>query len=269
MLYKATNKINGKCYIGQTMQDLEQRKAEHLSAAFSVKSKRYNCHFCRAIRKYGKESFEWEIFADGFPTDRLNNEEIAAISAHNSFSVNGYNSHSGGRSGGLMSEEVKRKISESHKGKIRSEEHKRKLSIAGKKREFSNEWHAKWKAQQGLKGTENHSYGKHPSQETLKKMSEIKKGKCLSSENKRKISEALIGIKRSDETRRKIGDSKKGNQYRLGCSLSKETRKKMSEARKRFCEANKGRVLSEEHKRNISIGLLKFRKANSEITAIS
>lgn len=56
-IYKATNKINGKIYIGQTL-DFKRRKSEHLSAKNGVHAK---CIFHKAIQKYGKENFEWEI----------------------------------------------------------------------------------------------------------------------------------------------------------------------------------------------------------------
>lgn len=54
VIYKWTNKISGKAYIGQTTQDPEERKAEHLyPSSDSVIS--------RAIRKYGVENFNFEV----------------------------------------------------------------------------------------------------------------------------------------------------------------------------------------------------------------
>lgn len=56
IIYKITNKINGKVYIGQTTDSLSRRKSGHIQAATSgSKSKLYS-----AMRKYGVENFEFE-----------------------------------------------------------------------------------------------------------------------------------------------------------------------------------------------------------------
>jgi group I intron endonuclease len=54
-IYKATNKTNGKCYIGFD-SNWPKRQFEHKS---SSKIKDYK--FYRAIRKYGWDNFEWSI----------------------------------------------------------------------------------------------------------------------------------------------------------------------------------------------------------------
>lgn len=67
-IYKATNKINGKIYIGQTV-DFERRYKEHIS---SKHGKHAKCGFFhKAINEYGKENFDWEII------DTCENEEDA------------------------------------------------------------------------------------------------------------------------------------------------------------------------------------------------
>lgn len=48
LIYKATNNINGKIYIGQTTKTLEERKKYH-----KRDSKRIDNLFYRAIRKCG------------------------------------------------------------------------------------------------------------------------------------------------------------------------------------------------------------------------
>ena len=55
-IYKITNKINDKIYIGQTSGTIEKRFKEH------IKQSRYNdtFHLYRAMRKYGIENFEVE-----------------------------------------------------------------------------------------------------------------------------------------------------------------------------------------------------------------
>ena len=91
--------------------------------------------------------------------------------------------------GKQLSEETKRKLSESHKGRTFSEEWKKKLSEANK-------------------GNKN-MLGKHHSDETKRKISEAKRGKHLSDEHKRKISEKLKGKHHSDEHKRKIREAEK------------------------------------------------------------
>lgn len=94
IIYKVTNKINGKCYIGQTIQLLKNRKCAHLS------SSRHNSksHFHRSIRKYGEDKFIWEIIIEGDHTKfELNVLEFLNIKKFKSLSqLNGYNMTSGG-----------------------------------------------------------------------------------------------------------------------------------------------------------------------------
>lgn len=144
IVYKATNKINGKCYIGQTRHSLEHRKIAHLRCA----KKGVDTHFYQAIRKYGADNFEWEIICSTNDKQRLNELETFYITKFDSIK-HGYNMVDGGdnnvmdiesvktRHDEIMkSPEVRKKISESMK-KLRkekgfSEEHRRKLSESAK-----------------------------------------------------------------------------------------------------------------------------------------
>ena len=63
-------------------------------------------------------------------------------------------------------------------------------------------------------------------------------------ESNRRRSETMKGHKVSEETRRKMSEAKKRNTSRFGKHLSEEAKKKIS-------EANKGRKLSEEHLRKL------------------
>lgn len=55
-IYKFTNKINGKSYIGQSI-NLEKRKKEHEHNCFNPNYCNYGSKFYRALRKYGLENF--------------------------------------------------------------------------------------------------------------------------------------------------------------------------------------------------------------------
>ena len=62
-IYKITNQINGKCYIGQSV-NIEKRWKQHCQQAFSVNSICYDSYFYRSIRKYGLENFIFEILEE-------------------------------------------------------------------------------------------------------------------------------------------------------------------------------------------------------------
>lgn len=97
-IYKYQNKINGKVYIGQSI-NLEARKYGHKSSAFNEKANDYNSQFHQAIRKYGWDNFDYEIIAELTPEEyskeTLNKLEIFFIKYYNSYH-NGYNATEGG-----------------------------------------------------------------------------------------------------------------------------------------------------------------------------
>lgn len=92
VIYKATNMVNGKVYIGLTTQGLKVRKRRHRGDALSGKS---NLVFHIAIRKYGWDNFKWEIIDTAERADELNDKEVYWISYYDSYR-NGYNSTLGG-----------------------------------------------------------------------------------------------------------------------------------------------------------------------------
>ena len=98
-IYKYTNKINGKHYIGQT-NNLQKRYNGHKSESFNPKAKGYNLPFHCAIRKYGIENFSYDILeeiSDGESQDFINDREKYFISYYHSLtSENGYNLAIGG-----------------------------------------------------------------------------------------------------------------------------------------------------------------------------
>ncbi len=92
LIYKASFP-NGKVYIGQTTQTLENRKYQHKRDAIDLNRK---SPFFFAIRKYGWENVEWEIIEEGeFTTEELDKKEIYYISFYHSCvkdeNCNGYN----------------------------------------------------------------------------------------------------------------------------------------------------------------------------------
>ena len=110
VIYKATNLINGKVYIGQTARPLEVRMAEH--------ARHTKLPFDRAVNKYGLENFKVEVIDHAETVEELNRKEIYWIKQYNSFGENGYNLCEGGGNtkGYHHTEESKRRMSEHHKG---------------------------------------------------------------------------------------------------------------------------------------------------------
>ena len=160
-LYKTTNTINGKFYIGKhSTDDLDDG---YMGSGIQL---------ANAIKKYGKEAFIVEILEyfesskETYAREReIVTEEFVVRKDTYNMRVGGEgfdvgNNHSAGRE---RSEEHKRKLSEAAKGSKHSEETKLKMSEAQK--------------------------GKPKSEETKLKMSEAKKGSKHSKETKLKMSE--------------------------------------------------------------------------------
>lgn len=57
-IYKITNKVNNKVYIGQSVRPIKKRFNRHINDAINNK---LDTHFARAIRKYGKDNFICEV----------------------------------------------------------------------------------------------------------------------------------------------------------------------------------------------------------------
>ena len=87
-IYKITNKMNGKCYIGQSI-NVEQRLKDH-------KNCKANKPLYRAFKKYGIKNFKFEVLEE-CSKEELNEKEIYYIAFYNSTTDgNGYNLEHGG-----------------------------------------------------------------------------------------------------------------------------------------------------------------------------
>lgn len=93
LIYKITNKINNKIYIGKTVQPLKTRWKQHL--ADSKKTSKNHNKLYRAMNKYGQENFIIEVIEDNIPIELLNEKEKFYIKLFNSF-YEGYNLTFGG-----------------------------------------------------------------------------------------------------------------------------------------------------------------------------
>ena len=174
VIYKITNTVNGKVYIGQTINDFNGRygfSGKSIERVYKHHKYRkehnsnYNVHLLGAIEKYGFEVFTVdEEFAVAYSKEELDSLECKYIKEFDCIN-NGYNNKEGG-SDGKYSEEVCKKISEARKGKCC--------------------------------GTEHPLYGKHHSEDSRKKMSLSHIGKMVGEKHPN------FGKHLSDEVRNKI-----------------------------------------------------------------
>ena len=97
-IYMYTNKINGKRYIGQTV-NFNKRHIGHKSSSMNEKIKDYHSPFHDAIRKYGIDNFQIDILAENIENQLERDElESSFIKYFNTLCCNGcgYNISSGG-----------------------------------------------------------------------------------------------------------------------------------------------------------------------------
>lgn len=155
IIYKATNKSNEKCYIGQTVRKLYKRICDHRCSA---RRNNDNSYFHNALRKYGTKHFKWEVLCECKTKEELDEMEFHYIKQYNSYSSKGYNLSFGG---------------EGSVGRVFSKESKKRMSDLAKKR-FRN-------------SKEKHPRcGKHLSEETKKRIGKYHKGKKISDEMKKR-----------------------------------------------------------------------------------
>lgn len=130
-VYKITNKVNNKVYIGITSKGISARWKEHIYSA------EHGCPFKlhNAIRKYGKENFSIELIDFCNSWEELTEKEQYYISEYKSLQDEfGYNMTEGGDGtfGRTHSEETKEKIRQKAIGREVTEATRLKLSEAGK-----------------------------------------------------------------------------------------------------------------------------------------
>ena len=127
-IYRLTNTINGRKYIGKTV-NFKKRMSDH-------KHSKDGYYIHRAIRKYGWNTFKVEKIIDNVPEEDLNNLEISYIAVENTKRPNGYNLTDGGEgvSGYSHTEEFKKKmIGWLHTEEVR-EKRRQKIILRNSKR---------------------------------------------------------------------------------------------------------------------------------------
>jgi group I intron endonuclease len=208
-IYKITNKINGKLYIGETAEKNPQtRWAGHL---YTIRKGKGCPLLGAAFKKYGEENFIFEVIHECAKEERFNIEKQKIIE-YNTLVPNGYNATLGGMGGGF-------------KGKKHSEETKKKMAAS------TSAIHAALSVE---RKEELHklriirSKNLNKGVEFREKMRNLNLGKKLSEETRSKISESLKSKSKSKyksyTEERKANISKKITEIR-GVKIAQYTNK--------------------------------------------
>lgn len=114
IVYKVTNLLTDKIYIGCTEKSLNSRRSSHLGNSKSSKDSHYHHYFKSVIREFGIENFKWEIVEEIGSREEMYVREKFWIKELNTIYPSGYNQTEGGI-GGKPCEEVSNKISDTLK----------------------------------------------------------------------------------------------------------------------------------------------------------
>jgi group I intron endonuclease len=167
-IYLITNKINGKLYVGQTVQELNQRLYQHIASAVHRDSLLH-----RAILKYGGDNFE---ISELEPVDDkdLSAREKYWINKLGTLKPNGYNINPGGAGVIHHGQETKDRIRNTLRGRdlVSPEARERgRLKLIGIKRSEATKRLISDVAKTRV-GAKNAFFGKTHSEETKRRIAE-------------------------------------------------------------------------------------------------
>lgn len=168
-IYLATNNVNGKQYVGQTIRTVKERWYEH--CYYALRGITNNSAVDRAIAKYGADSFAVETIAEGVPVEGLCALETEKIIEYGTLSPNGYNLVASQEREYVVSEETRAKLSAASKRGHAMSSPDRYAKIGMKSRgKHSMPMHPNTRAALIAANT-----GRSPSSDTRRKMSESRK----------------------------------------------------------------------------------------------
>lgn len=194
-IYKITNTVTNKSYIGKTTIGYLNRFHKHvLNAEKGINRRLYD-----SMRFHGMHNFTVTLEYTATTVEELNIKEIELISKFNTLMPNGYNMTLGGDGGYTLANWTDEKRKELYK-------------------------------QQALKRT-----GRKCSKETKEKISKTQKGKNIPKEVREKISKALLthfDNLSEDEKKEKASHLRTYDGFRKGSKHSENTKKLMSQSKK-------------------------------------
>lgn len=137
-IYRITNKVNGNCYIGSSV-DLQRRRRQHFNNL--ANDIHINSHLQNAYNKYGDTSLEFEIIEyieidDNIKETLLEREQFWIDTINPEYNILPI---AGSTLGFKHSEETKQKISNSTKGVKKSKLHAQHIREAQKGKQLTDE----------------------------------------------------------------------------------------------------------------------------------
>lgn len=173
-IYCIENTINGKKYIGQSV-NIYHRFAVHKNDL--NKNNHDNDHLQKSWNKYGQENFKFYIL-ELCEASELDAKECCYIDYYNTLDWKfGYNLVSGGTFGRKLSDESRKKLSESTKLTFLNEE-RRRIQSENAKKQWANP-----EIKEKIMGKNNGNYGNHLSEESKKRISAANKGRISAKRN--------------------------------------------------------------------------------------
>ncbi len=228
IIYKTTNLINGKIYIGQDQKNNPNYYGSGI-------------YFKRALYKYGKDNFQKEILEYCTNIDDLNDAEIFWIAYHDSTNKEvGYNLCKGGTGtvGFKHSNQTKQNISNVKKKYYKDHDPWNKGIPHSKK--------TKQKISNANKGQIPWNTGKNWSDEIKEKISKSNIGKKHTNKSKQKMSDTRKGRQHSKKWNNNISLSLKGrifsDEHCINLSKSHLGHHPSIQTKQRMCESRKGKT---------------------------
>ena len=221
-IYRITNTVNGKAYIGQTSKTAEARFKEHLYVATTQPSA---WHFAKALRKYAASVWRVEVIDYAFTAQEASEKECQWITSCNTM-TNGYNSTTGGEGSPGYQWTGEQRQHASDNAYERSDEHRdaqRCVLAKAQAKIIQTRQTPEYRAAQRDRniGEKNPMFGKKVSAERKAELSQQMTGE----------SNPFYGRQHTEETKQKLRESKPDmtgtNNPFHGKKHSEETRLKM------------------------------------------